>query len=170
MKTQDKSFEFLIGADGGGSEIRQAIVDASGGSFTGEMLDHHYKELEIPAGKNGAFQIEKEALHIWPRGGFMLIALPNLDGSFTVTLFMPEKGKVSFENLTDKASVEDFFARQFPTAVQLIPELSLDFFLESNRGTRDHPVRHLGSSEFNGHRGRSACDCSFPWARNELRI
>ncbi len=126
--TRIESFEYLIGADGGGSEVRQALVDAADGSFTAEMLDHDYKELEIPAGPGNTFQIEKEALHIWPRGGFMLIALPNLDGSFTVTLFMPSQGEISFEKLTDPDVVIEFFREQFPSAIEFLPFLAEDFF------------------------------------------
>ncbi len=99
-------FEFLIGCDGAGSRVRQALMPAVGGVSDSQFLDHDYKELEIPAGPDGRHQIEREALHIWPRGGFMLIALPNQDGSFTVTLFMPKHGEISFESLSDAASLQ----------------------------------------------------------------
>ena len=66
-----------------------------------ELLKHGYKELRLPPGAGGVHQIEKHALHVWPRGGFMLIALPNLDGSFTVTLFLPHQGEESFASLTE---------------------------------------------------------------------
>jgi len=112
---------------------RRSLIPAVDGKSESEFLDHDYKELEIPAGrnatdKNPGYQIEKEALHVWPRGGFMLIALPNLDGSFTVTLFMPKTGKNSFENLKKPDDVKSFFETHFPSALALIPELEKDFF------------------------------------------
>ncbi len=127
-KDQTVEFEFLIGADGSGSAVRQCMIQKVGGEDRSEFLDHDYKELNIPAGANGEFQLEREALHIWPRGGFMLIALPNLDGSFTVTLFLPRKGENSFEQLQSPADVLAFFKTNFPDAQALIPELVDDFF------------------------------------------
>ncbi len=127
-KDQTVEFEFLIGADGSGSAVRQSLIKKVGGQDRSEFLDHDYKELNIPAGANGEFQLEREALHIWPRGGFMLIALPNLDGSFTVTLFLPRKGENSFEQLQSPADVLAFFKTNFPDAQALIPELVDDFF------------------------------------------
>ncbi len=121
-------FEMLIGADGAGSQIRQALIPIAGGESESEFLDHDYKELEIPAGPGVTHQIEKEALHIWPRGGYMLIALPNLDGSFTVTLFMPKRGKPSFEQLDEPDELIAFFKEQFPDALELIPDLKADYF------------------------------------------
>ena len=108
--------------------MRQSLIKKVGGEDHSEFLDHDYKELNIPAGANGEFQHEREALHIWPRGGFMLIALPNLDGSFTVTLFLPRKGENSFEQLRTSDDVLAFFKRNFPDAQALIPELVDDFF------------------------------------------
>ena len=100
--SHQQDFEFLIGCDGAGSPVRQALMPAVGGESDSEFLDHDYKELEIPAGPGGRHQIEREALHIWPRGGFMLIALPNQDGSFTVTLFMPKHGASQFRILVGR--------------------------------------------------------------------
>ena len=136
-----EEFEYLIGADGGGSQVRQEIVEAGPGSFSAEMLDHDYKELEIPAGKDGRHQLDPNALHIWPRGGFMLIALPNLDGSFTVTLFMPsdrqESEQASFADLAGPGDARAFFDEVFPTASRLMPELEQDF--------AENPTSDLGT-------------------------
>lgn len=130
-------FEMLIGCDGAGSQVRRHLIGHVGGHSTSDFLDHDYKELEIPAGKDGGFRLEKNALHIWPRGEFMLIALPNLDGSFTVTLFLPKQGDLSFETLADEASVNAFFDEFFPTAAAEMPDLIRDFF--------DHPAGRLGT-------------------------
>ena len=126
--SQEKAFELLIGCDGAGSKVRRSLMEQIGGQSTSDFLDHDYKELEIPAGAGGTWQLEKEGLHIWPRGEFMLIALPNLDGSFTVTLFLPKQGTPSFESLADKQSVDAFFKKTFPTARALMPDLVEDFF------------------------------------------
>ena len=91
-------------------------------------IEHGYKELNIPAGPNGEFLIEKNALHIWPRKNFMMIALPNLDGSFTCTLFFPFEGETSFAKLKTKEEVKAFFEKQFPDAVPLMPTLLDDYF------------------------------------------
>ena len=121
-------YEILIGADGAGSKIRRALLPAVGGNDDSELLDHDYKELTIPAAVDGTHQIEREALHIWPRGGYMLIALPNLDGSFTVTLFLNKSGTPSFEQLTSEDAVNEFFQEQFPDALKLIPGLAREYF------------------------------------------
>ena len=126
--SQEESFELLIGCDGAGSKVRRCLMERIGGQSASDFLDHDYKELEIPAGAGGTWQLEKEALHIWPRGEFMLIALPNLDGSFTITLFLPKQGTPSFESLADEGSVEAFFEKTFPTARALMPDLIEDFF------------------------------------------
>ena len=118
----------IFGADGGGSVIRRAMQKSHGISASEDILGHSYKELAIPPAENGRHRIEKNALHIWPRGGFMLIALPNLDGSFTVTLFLPNGGENSFEMLTDDAVLIGFFEKHFPDALAVIPNLVEDFF------------------------------------------
>ncbi len=132
---QNKTHEFdiLLGTDGAGSKVRRLMETSGFGDFSSELLEHNYKELTIPAGRNNAHLIEKEALHIWPRGGYMLIALPNLEGDFTVTLFMPKTGEVSFEQLQDKASVATFFKTQFKDAYDLIPNLT-DLYFENPTG------------------------------------
>ena len=122
------SCDVLIGADGAGSVVREAIVQATGGAVTEGILDHGYKELTIPAACGGGFAMAENALHIWPRGGFMLIALPNTDGSFTATLFLPNEGEESFSSLRGTVDVERFFARYFPDTAPLIPDLTEAFF------------------------------------------
>ena len=119
----------VIGADGSGSAVRQYLASRLGEGFSAEQsfLSHGYKELSLPPGPKGSWQLEKHALHIWPRGAFMLIALPNQDGSFTCTLFLPFKGVPGFETLTTAAEVSAFFEDQFPDARKLIPNLAEQF-------------------------------------------
>lgn len=118
----------VFAADGAGSPVRNAMVKQLGIMNAEDMLDHAYKELNIPAAANGGWQIEKEALHIWPRGSFMLIALPNLDGSFTCTLFLPREGEPSFASLDTPEKLQQFFKERFPSALPLLPDLEKDFF------------------------------------------
>jgi kynurenine 3-monooxygenase len=121
----------LIAADGAGSAVRQAMEkQVDGFSVSSEFLEHGYKELHIPARADGGFAIEKNALHIWPRHQFMMIALPNSDGSFTCTLFLPQTSETppSFDQLADSAALRQFFDREFPDAVPLMPTLAEDFF------------------------------------------
>ncbi len=118
----------VFGTDGAGSAVRRELVLRPGHRAAQEQLSHGYKELTIPAGPGGAFQMEKHALHIWPRGSYMLIALPNEDGSFTCTLFLPFQGPVSFESLDSPERVVAFFEAHFPDALALIPDLVHDFF------------------------------------------
>ncbi|HEY3645956.1 MAG TPA: NAD(P)/FAD-dependent oxidoreductase [Gammaproteobacteria bacterium] len=119
--------ERLIATDGGGSAVRQALMRHRGVKVTEDILPHAYKELTIPAAADGGHRMEKHALHIWPRGGYMLIALPNLDGSFTVTLFLAREGEPSFAKLDQPGELKRFFAAEFPDALALIPELEKDF-------------------------------------------
>lgn len=118
----------VFGTDGSASAVRTAMEEKGLAQFTEDVLDYGYKELVIPPGDNGRHRIEKNALHIWPRETFMLIALPNLDGSFTCTFFYPHTGEESFETLNDERTVSEFFSRNFPDAVSLMPELTKDFF------------------------------------------
>lgn len=120
--------EIVIGTDGSASAIRSDILFQNGQKAHEHILDSGYKELHLPPGKNGSFQIEKNALHIWPRGKFMLIALPNLDGSFTCTLFLPFKGDVSFETLKTSQNVSEFFNQYFPDIVSRFTDLEESFF------------------------------------------
>ena len=125
---QEAAFELLIGADGGGSVVRKAIDQQHGVASIEEKLFHSYKELTIAAGPGGRFQIEKNALHIWPRGDFMMIGLPNNDGSFTMTLFAPDQGAVSFAALHDHASFTTFFQQNFADALKLMPDAAETYF------------------------------------------
>lgn len=124
----------VLASDGSGSAVRAAMQHAGRFNFSQEFLDHGYKELTIPPAPDGSSLIETNALHIWPRGQYMLIALPNPDGSFTCTLFFPFEGADSFEGLTDKDQVTAFFERQFPDAMTLMPNLS-DMFFENPTGS-----------------------------------
>lgn len=123
-KDHQLPYSTLLGADGAGSKTRRTLESLGVDGFSSELLEHSYKELTIPAGPEQSFQLDKEALHIWPRGGYMLIALPNLDGSFTVTLFMPNKGPVSFSEFISKTDIEAFFDKQFSDVLPLIPNLA----------------------------------------------
>jgi kynurenine 3-monooxygenase len=114
-----------IATDGAGSAVRASLAAAGLVTVREDWLDHDYKELTIPPAAAGA--LERHALHIWPRGGFMLIALPNTDGSFTATLFLSRAGAAGFATLATPASVAAFFAREFADAVPLIPGLLEDF-------------------------------------------
>lgn len=120
-------YDVIIGADGGGSVVRGAIAEATGGEVREDRLGHGYKELTIGPGPGGAFRMDRDALHIWPRGGYMLIALPNLDGSFTATLFLPNEGADSFAALGTARDIESFFARNFADAVPLLDDLAGTF-------------------------------------------
>ena len=117
----------LFAADGAGSIIRRSFDGSDTFGGIESLLRHGYKELEIPAGPDGSYQLRADALHIWPRGGFMLIALPNPGGDFTLTLFLPNDGEPSFESLSTADAVERFFAEQFPDAAPLIRNLADDF-------------------------------------------
>jgi kynurenine 3-monooxygenase len=129
-QVQGTPYDVLIGTDGSASAVRSAILARTGGRLDEEPLGHGYKELTIPASPDGAFRMEKNALHIWPRGEYMLIALPNAGGSFTATLFLPNRsrGEESFESLTTPAAVLALFERRFADAIPLMPGLSEDFF------------------------------------------
>ena len=118
----------IVGADGAFSSVRDKIAKLDYFQTSKYNIDHGYKELLIPANNNGTHKIEKNALHIWPRGNFMLIALPNLDGSYTCTLFSPFEGEDSFKSLDNPQKVEEFFNRVFPDFTPLIPDLIDQFF------------------------------------------
>lgn len=118
--------DVLFGTDGAGSMVRKAMAKQRDFLFSNSIdwLPHGYKELEIPAASDGGWRIEKNALHIWPRGGFMLIALPNLDGSFTLTLFMQYDGDgPAFNNITTDSEIMTFFETYFKDVIPHIPNL-----------------------------------------------
>ncbi|MDH3283709.1 MAG: FAD-dependent monooxygenase [Acidobacteriota bacterium] len=117
----------VIGADGAASAVRRELVNGAGIDESVDLLEYGYKELLIPADEEGGYRIEKNALHIWPRGRIMLMALPNLQGSFTVTLYMPNSGAGGFESLTTEAEATSLFEREFADAIPLIPNLASDF-------------------------------------------
>lgn len=117
----------VLGADGAYSAVRGQMQKQERFDFSQHYLSHGYKELSIPAGPGGTHRLEKHALHIWPRGQFMMIALPNLDGSFTCTLFWPYEGPNSFASLRDEGSIRAFFQKEFPDAVPLLPNLTEEF-------------------------------------------
>ncbi len=119
--------DLLFGADGAFSAVRGAMMKTDRFSYSQQYIEHGYKELEIPPAKNGEFLMEKEALHIWPRGNYMLIALPNPDGSFTCTLFFPHEGDPSFESLNSIEKARAFFEEQFPDALALMPNFDQDW-------------------------------------------
>jgi kynurenine 3-monooxygenase len=120
--------ERIVGADGAGSVLREAFAALDGFEHSTELLTHGYKELLLPAGPDGAYPIEAHALHIWPRGSLMLMALANVGGSFTGTLYLPVEGNDGFEALTTPQQVETLFGAQFPDAIPLIPDLRVEFF------------------------------------------
>ena len=120
--------DLIFGTDGAFSAIRGAMQRLPRFNYSQYYLPHGYKELTIPPGPGGTHQLEKNALHIWPRGQFMLIALANEDGSFTCTLFLPFEGDESFEKLTDDDAIRSFFQKYFGDAVPLMPDLINDFY------------------------------------------
>ncbi len=126
--TYDVRAGVIFGADGSNSAVRHAMARLPRISVSQRYIEYGYKELTIPSAPDGTYLLEKNALHIWPRGGYMLIALPNQGGSFTSTLFFPFEGSDSFERLTSPHDVEDFFGSVFPDAAVLIPNLTKQFF------------------------------------------
>lgn len=138
--TDGHHFEALIGTDGGGSALRACISAVAEIGVSEELLETGYKELTIPAGPSGDHQLDPNALHIWPRGGFMLIGLANADGSFTMTLFLDNKASddaPGFDQLSDWAAQERFMKENFSDVVPLMPRLESEF--------RDHPIGLLGT-------------------------
>ncbi|MGO1752350.1 MAG: FAD-dependent oxidoreductase [Psychroflexus sp.] len=132
--------DYIFGTDGAGSAVRQSMQAQKDFLFSHsqEFLTHAYKELRFPPNKNNDYAIEKNALHIWPRGENMLIALPNPDQSFTVTLFLAyEGGEYNFNNLTNPEIVEEYFRKVYPDAYEILPNLKTEFF--------ENPTSPLGT-------------------------
>lgn len=125
---EEYNFDLIFGADGAFSRVRHKMQRQSRFNYSQDFIDVGYKELRIPANDDSGHKLDKNSFHIWPRGKFMLIAMPNLDGSFTCTLFLPFEGEVSFESLTSEAEAESFFSEYFPDIKDEISNLTRDFF------------------------------------------
>jgi len=130
-----KTFDIIIGADGAFSAVRGSMMFTDRFEYSQTYIEHGYKEFRIPPGDHGQFLLEKDALHIWPRESFMLIALPNPDSTFTCTLFFPFDGNPSFRSLDEPEAFQDFFEKTFPDVVPLMPTLLEDL--------RDNPTSSL---------------------------
>lgn len=140
QQNPDIQADVVIGTDGAGSAVRRSMMSHTTEllfNYSQDFLRHGYKELTIPAMEDGSYRIEKNALHIWPRGNFMVIALPNLDGSFTVTMFHPYGGDYGFDALDTRQKVKQFFEEQFPDLPPHAPTLLDDYFT--------NPVGTLGT-------------------------
>jgi len=127
---KESSYEagIVIGCDGSASAMRGEMFHLSRFNFSQQYLDYGYKELTIPPGSRGQHLLGEHALHIWPRGNHMLIALPNVDGTFACILFLPFEGADSFAGLTAQADVIRFFESRFPDVVPLMPQLAENYF------------------------------------------
>ena len=145
-----KKFDIIIGTDGAFSAVRSAMQITDRFDYAQDYIDHGYKELRIPADDNGKHVFETNALHIWPRESYMLIALPNPDGSFVATFFFPFEGLNSFKNLTTSEEVQQFFESNFPDVTPLMPTLQEDF--------RDNPTSSLVTVK------------CFPWHRKNTLL
>ncbi len=119
--------EIMIGTDGSASALRQDMQKQGRLNFSQEFLEYGYKELTIAAGRSGKHVLEPGALHIWPRGAYMLIALPNVDGTFACILFLPRKGPESFAALDTSEKASHFFTERFADAVPLMPQLQENY-------------------------------------------
>lgn len=122
------NYDIIFGCDGAFSRVRHKMQRRSRFDYSQDFIDVGYKELTIPANGDGSHKLDKYSFHIWPRGRFMFIAMPNLDGSFTCTLFMPFEGEVSFESIQTKSDAKTFFSTYFPNVMQVIEDLADDFF------------------------------------------
>ncbi len=125
---KEYDFDIVFGCDGAFSRIRHKMQRRSRFDYSQDFIDVGYKELTIPANADGSHKLDKNSFHIWPRETFMFIAMPNLDGSFTCTLFLPFEGDVSFQKLGTKKEVIDFFKSYFPDVIEDIGNLTDDFF------------------------------------------
>lgn len=134
-KISTDTADIVFGTDGAFSAVRYEMQKTPRFNYQQEFLQHGYRELLMPANEDGSYKMDINALHIWPRGQFMLIALPNMDGSFTCTLFMPYEGKNSFHNLKTDEEVKQFFQKTFPDFYELMPDVVQDF--------KEHPLSDL---------------------------
>jgi len=142
--------DLVFGSDGAFSAIRAQMQRTDRFNYQQEYLPDGYRELLLPANPDGSYKLDKNALHIWPRGRFMLIALANLDGSFTCTLFMPFEGKTSFESLKTERDVEQFFKETFPDFYAIMPGVGKDYF--------SHPLSSL------------AIIRCYPWVKGKVAL
>jgi kynurenine 3-monooxygenase len=142
-----KQFDLIIGTDGAFSAVRGAMQITDRFDYSQNYIEHGYKELRIPASESGDYLLEPNALHIWPRESYMLIALPNPDKTFTCTLFLPFEGPASFNNLNSEDAILSFFEKNFPDALPLMPTLIEDF--------RDNATSSLVTIR------------CYPWVRNK---
>jgi len=132
--------QIVIGTDGAGSVVRRSLMAKTTKllfNYSQDFLRHGYKELSIHPDADGSWKIHKEALHIWPRGEFMIIALPNLDGSFTLTMFHPYEGEAGFNTLNTPEKVKAFFEKYYPSLIPYIPHYIEEYF--------ENPVGTLGT-------------------------
>ncbi|WP_289644889.1 FAD-dependent oxidoreductase [Maribacter aestuarii] len=129
-KSEWKAYDhdLIFGCDGAFSRVRHKMQRRSRFDYSQDFIDVGYKELSIPPNEDGSHKLDKNSFHIWPRGRFMLIAMPNLDGSFTCTLFMPFEGEISFESIKTKKEALSFFKEHFPNVRKDIENLTEDFF------------------------------------------
>jgi kynurenine 3-monooxygenase len=134
-RQQEVKSDLIFGSDGAFSAVRYQMQKIDRFDYQQQYLKDGYRELLLPANADGSYKMDKNALHIWPRGRFMLIALANLDGSFTCTLFMPYEGEPSFGTLTTPKAVEDFFKEVFPDFYEMMPEVGTEYF--------NHPLSSL---------------------------
>jgi kynurenine 3-monooxygenase len=146
LETSSATFEFkgtevkaqgdlMVGTDGAFSEVRNEMMKTPRFNYSQYYIEHGYKELSIPPNADGSLRMEKNALHIWPRGEFMLIALPNTDGTFTCTLFFPLEGEKSFASLDTPEKGEVFFKEMFPDALELMDDFHQEY--------RDNPASSM---------------------------
>jgi kynurenine 3-monooxygenase len=169
-KSSDKKFDLIIGADGAFSAVRGAMQITDRFDYSQDYIDHGYKEFTIPPGDGGKFQMEPNALHIWPRESFMLIALPNPDGSYTCTLFFPFEGNPSFESLKAPNDFLIFSRKLFPMQVPLMPSLLQE--LEENPTSSLLTVQcyPMGCKKYFSHWRCCSCDRAVLWSGYECGI
>lgn len=126
-KWKEYGYDIVFGCDGAFSRVRHRMQRRSRFDYSQDFIDVGYKELTIPPNKDGSHRLDKNSFHIWPRGNFMLIAMPNIDGSFTCTLFLPFEGEISFEKITSIGEAKAFFKEYFPNVRKEIEDLTKSF-------------------------------------------